>query len=232
MARLSEADYRKALGVLYAAGEVESAIPFPKPVLRALQELVPCDVVTFHEHTNNPGHVLVYTGDPVGEMTPEIRASHRRLEHEDPFRPADGPRALSDFVSHRVFRRTAFYAEVHRPLGIEHMLQLYLDPRRSDARLEFDRAETDFSERDRRVLTLLLPHLRQVLRSAPRRSSLTAREREILGHVADGRTNGEVAAMLGISSHTVRKHLENTYAKLQVHTRTAAVAAVARRRRG
>jgi DNA-binding CsgD family transcriptional regulator len=56
------------------------------------------------------------------------------------------------------------------------------------------------------------------------RTMLTAREREILGWVARGKTNPEIARVLWISPGTVRKHLENVYAKLGVHTRTAAAA--------
>ncbi len=144
MARLVESDYRKTLDVLYAAGEVDGPLAFPEPVLGVLRELVPCDVVTFHERSWRPGRVLVYTGEPMGPLTPEVRAARRRLRHQDPWRPADGPRTLTDFVSVRDFRRTEFYALVHRPLGIEHMLQLYLDPRSTDARLEFDRFDTVF----------------------------------------------------------------------------------------
>jgi DNA-binding CsgD family transcriptional regulator len=228
--RLVRADYRQAFDVLYAAGEVDGPVAFPEPVLCALRELVPCDVVTFHERTQSPERVLVFTGEPRGQVSPEIRAAHRRLTHEDPLRPADGARRLTDFISLHEFRRRAFYEHVHRPLGIEHMLQLYLEPGRTDARLEFDRAEPNFSERDRRVLDLLLPHLRQFLRTAWRRprapNGLTAREREVIAHVAKGRTNGEVAQLLAISPETVRKHLENAYEKLGVHTRTGAVAAV------
>jgi DNA-binding CsgD family transcriptional regulator len=44
--------------------------------------------------------------------------------------------------------------------------------------------------------------------------------------VARGYTNDEVARALWISPGTVRKHLENAYAKLGVSTRTAAVAAL------
>ena len=233
MARLVEADYRKALEVLYAGGEVEGRVAFPEPVLDALRELVPCDVVTFHEGSWRPGNVLVFTGEPVGQMTPEIQAAHRRLKHQDPMRPAGATRTLSDFISVRDFRRTEFYDLVHRPVGIEYMLQLYLDPSHTDARLEFDRADTDFGERDRRVLDMLLPHLRQLLRAATRRpapsgaaSELTPREREVILHVAEGLTNDEIGRLLGISSHTVRKHLENAYEKLGTHSRTGAVAAV------
>jgi DNA-binding CsgD family transcriptional regulator len=52
---------------------------------------------------------------------------------------------------------------------------------------------------------------------------LTPRESEILDLVAEGKTNPEIAEVLGIAPTTVRRHLENVYAKLGVHTRTAAV---------
>jgi DNA-binding CsgD family transcriptional regulator len=53
---------------------------------------------------------------------------------------------------------------------------------------------------------------------------LTARELEILAWVAQGKTNYEVAEILWIAPTTVRKHLENVFAKLAVHNRTAAAA--------
>jgi RNA polymerase sigma factor (sigma-70 family) len=53
---------------------------------------------------------------------------------------------------------------------------------------------------------------------------LTPREREILDLVAEGWTNAEIAESLWVSRGTVRKHLDNIYAKLGVHTRTAAAA--------
>jgi DNA-binding CsgD family transcriptional regulator len=52
---------------------------------------------------------------------------------------------------------------------------------------------------------------------------LTPRERDILAWVARGKTNPEIAQILWIAPTTVRKHLENVYAKLGVRTRTAAV---------
>jgi DNA-binding CsgD family transcriptional regulator len=58
---------------------------------------------------------------------------------------------------------------------------------------------------------------------------LTAREREILELVAEGRTNAEIAERLWVSFGTVKKHLDNIYAKLGVHTRTAAAAFVRER---
>lgn len=231
MARLRESDLAKVLDVLHAAGEVEGAVAFPRPVLEALHELVPCDVVAFHERSSQADPTRVYVGEPVGPLTADVREACRRLNHEDPLRPTHGPCRLSDLVSLREFRRTKFYNRVHRPLGIEYMLQLYMDPDQTDGRIEFDRHDVDFTERDRRVLELMMPHLRQRLHAARRRSAsglrahqLTARGREVLTHVADGRTNGEVAAALHLSSGVVRKHLENAFEKLGVATRTAPVA--------
>jgi DNA-binding CsgD family transcriptional regulator len=55
---------------------------------------------------------------------------------------------------------------------------------------------------------------------------LTAREREILGHVARGLQNDAIALDLGIAPATVAKHLERVYRKLGVPNRTAAAALV------
>ena len=55
-------------------------------------------------------------------------------------------------------------------------------------------------------------------------AELTAREQEVLSWVARGKTNAEIAQLLWLAPSTVRKHLENVYAKLGVNTRTAAVA--------
>lgn len=231
MARLAESDYRKALEVLYAAGESDGPPPFAEPVLEALRELVPCDVVAFHERSEARDRALLFVGEPVGKLTEDVRAAHRRLKHEDPLRRVAGAHTLTDLISLREFRRRDFYRYVHQPLGIEYMLTLYIDPQVSDARFDFDRSDADFTERDRKVLDLLLPHLRQFLRArrrSPRVAALTAREREVLAHVADGMTNAKVARALSISPETVRKHLENAYDKLGVHTRTAAVAAIRR----
>ncbi|MCX7618528.1 MULTISPECIES: response regulator transcription factor [Tepidiforma] len=53
---------------------------------------------------------------------------------------------------------------------------------------------------------------------------LSPREREVLGLVAEGRTNAEVAALLGISSETVKTHVSRILAKLGVQSRHQAAA--------
>jgi len=53
---------------------------------------------------------------------------------------------------------------------------------------------------------------------------LTRREREVLEFVRDGLTNAEIGDRLFVSTRTIERHLRNSYAKLDVHTRTAAIA--------
>ena len=57
---------------------------------------------------------------------------------------------------------------------------------------------------------------------------LSPREIEVLGLIADGRSNRAIAARLVISEKTAGRHVENIFCKLGVHTRAQAVAAAAR----
>jgi two-component system nitrate/nitrite response regulator NarL len=51
---------------------------------------------------------------------------------------------------------------------------------------------------------------------------LTAREREILGYVAAGRSNKQIAGELWLSEQTIKYHLTNLYRKIGVSSRTEA----------
>ncbi len=57
-----------------------------------------------------------------------------------------------------------------------------------------------------------------------RPGGLTAREAEVLRLVATGRTNRDIAVELVISEHTVARHLQNIFAKVDVASRAAATA--------
>lgn len=52
---------------------------------------------------------------------------------------------------------------------------------------------------------------------------LTPREHEVLDLVAQGRSNSEIARMLSVSGKTVRNHVSNLFAKLQVADRAQAI---------
>ena len=57
----------------------------------------------------------------------------------------------------------------------------------------------------------------------PLAEPLTAREKEVLQHMAEGLANKQIALALGISEHTVKFHLSALYAKLGAASRTEAV---------
>lgn len=57
-----------------------------------------------------------------------------------------------------------------------------------------------------------------------RELGLTAREGEVLSWLSKGKTNRDIAQILGLSPRTVDKHLEQIYSKLGVENRTAAAA--------
>ena len=122
-----------------------------------------------------------------------------------------------------------------RPFGFADELCVYLEPPTGEARtFTFTcRGPRAFGERERVLLQLLRPHL-SILRNhfelristpfADTDARLTPREAEVLGWVARGKTNKEIAGILSVSPHTVRTQLEHVFEKLDVHTRTAAVA--------
>lgn len=59
-------------------------------------------------------------------------------------------------------------------------------------------------------------------RRAPEVASLTAREEQVLAHLAKGHSYKEIADLLNISFETVRTHVRSVYDKLHVHSRTEA----------
>ena len=58
------------------------------------------------------------------------------------------------------------------------------------------------------------------------RTGLTAREREVLDWIGQGKRDAEIALILGIAPDTVSKHIERVLQKLGVKNRTAAASAL------
>jgi ATP/maltotriose-dependent transcriptional regulator MalT len=77
---------------------------------------------------------------------------------------------------------------------------------------------------DRLGATLDARHLRDLTTPSGLPAGLTAREAEVLGLVASGQANKEIAATLHLSERTVARHLSNIFTKLGVTSRTAAAA--------
>lgn len=75
------------------------------------------------------------------------------------------------------------------------------------------------------ILVRVLSHTTPAAHASPGTIALTRREREVLIGLAQGERRKEIALRLHISERTVRAYLTNLYTKLNVDSRSAAVAA-------
>lgn len=225
----------------------------PVEVLERVTRLVPCDSVSFlHLDVERRTDVVCQEHYADGTVEEAVSASgyDGTVSGSDPADDAfwrhydsclgcsyptmsgdlHSVTTMSDFYSQRQYRSSGMYTDYLGPLGVEYEAMLCLSaPAGSSRRLVFFRSgHTDFDGRDRLLLALLRPHLAEVDRELARRrrttATLTARQYEILRLVARGASNDEIARTLTISPGTVRKHLENVFARLGVMSRTAAVA--------
>ncbi len=89
--------------------------------------------------------------------------------------------------------------------------------------MEFDAARLGFAALGASADLVALERAAQP-DGGPRPGGLSPREFEVLGLIADGHTNREIAAALIVSEHTVARHVQNIFTKLDVSSRTAAVA--------
>ncbi len=68
------------------------------------------------------------------------------------------------------------------------------------------------------------PALSPGLNGAGEPLGLSAREAEVMSLIADGQTNGQIAARLFLAEKTVKNHVRRIYSKLGVGSRPAAIA--------
>ncbi|MDI1444329.1 response regulator transcription factor [Polyangium sp. 6x1] len=86
----------------------------------------------------------------------------------------------------------------------------------------------DCIRRVHRGETCLPASLVQKLAESLSREALTSREVEVLEYLARGQSNKEISALLGIGETTVKSHLRSIFRKLDVLSRTEAIATASR----
>lgn len=215
----------------------------PRLVASEITTLSLCDLVTGRRRVvSDPPHA--FDGDALAAFDRHF-FEHPLVRYHSTT-PHGGVQRISDSLDRHEFRATPLYADYYRKVGLDHALAL---PLHVDHRLlvsfVFNRTARDFSERERDLLEIVRPHLatlyiqahalasvqrslaearacEQLTPDVAMLSTLTPREREVLGWVAAGKTNGQIAEILGTMPRTIAKHLERIYEKLGVETRTAA----------
>ena len=146
-----------------------------------------------------------------------------------------GAHRITDSLATAQFRRSGLFNEYYRKIGIDHVvaMPMFID-RGLLVSFVLNRTKRDFSDRECALLNLVRRPLAALYRSllalerpqdtaAFDKLPITPREREVLTWVGAGKSDRQIADILGMSNRTVQKHLEHIYEKLGVETRTAAV---------
>jgi DNA-binding CsgD family transcriptional regulator len=246
MEALPSRELRRALDALQAIGAgCTGPDDFARRGVKCLPDLIGADLTTLSTCDCDSGHRAVVSDQPGAISRREIDVFDHYF-HVHPLvrdhgrNPAAVTKRIDDVQPDGAFRRTPLFNEYYRRIGIDHVMAvpLHVD-RRFLVSFVLNRSGTAFSERDRDLAEVIRPHLANLYRLGVARertrnlpadapfdraaAPLTPREREVLDWVAAGKTNRDIAAILGASPRTVEKHLERIYEKLGVETRTAAV---------
>jgi DNA-binding CsgD family transcriptional regulator len=147
---------------------------------------------------------------------------------------------FSDFFSSAQLRKSQYWELICKVLRYDRNITLPVIAGRGTSAVGLGRRRRDFTERDRLMLNLLRPHFDQAYRNAELATArskgfsrsldsygLRPRESEVGGWLAQGKTNPEIAIILGISPRTVEKHMERILEKLGVENRAAAAVLLA-----
>jgi DNA-binding CsgD family transcriptional regulator len=241
---VSEAELRTMLRIVNAPDLGEDGEGLPLSTLDELGKLFPGAVIAFNGiDVKNRRHYFVQATDG----TDRDHIDHRTAfwtyydgpDCAYPERSGDwrSVTMTTDFGTMLAHRQTPMYVDFCKLYDIDHEMVLSMpDGPGRQLRLVVmrGRSEPGFTERDRALLVLLRPHLRAAHEGVLERRSgipkLTARQWELLHLVDAGLSNSQIAHRLHITENTVRKHLENIFLRLQVGSRTAALARVFPRR--
>lgn len=252
MLELPSQHLKKTLDFVLDISALQDAGSFAKHVVNGLPRLVASELTTLSICDLKTG-VRRVVSFPENAISSQDQQTFNRLMYMHPLvryhsqNPQGRAWRISDSWSMNAFQRKEIYGDYYRRIGIDHVVAV---PIVSNPRLVMsfvlNRAGRDFADRECELLNRMQPALANLYRvasmtaqfgrdgEAPSASlkPLTPREREILLWVGAGKTDLQIAAILGISARTVQKHLENAYVKLGVENRTAAAMIVVSAARG
>jgi DNA-binding NarL/FixJ family response regulator len=128
------------------------------------------------------------------------------------------------FPEVEVVALTSFIEEERVTAALEAGATGYLlkDADADDVAVAVRRAHAGEVHLDPQVARMLARRIRSRRDDGPAREALTEREREVLGLVAKGHSNKEIASLLDITERTARTHVSNILGKLDLASRTQA----------
>jgi DNA-binding CsgD family transcriptional regulator len=230
----------EAVAILDAAGS-----SFPHRAVAAARRVVECDRAGYYEVDAGNGRLRLLAAPDEASPASGIAAGRPGSLREW---PGCGPAPL-DLPNRPASRTTRSDGRDGQAFVQELVLS---DEARQRSFIVVERRSSDFTPNERLRLAALRPHLvarQSAVAEAARMKAalglpfpeeedccgprLSGRELEVMIWVVRGKTNDEVATILGISALTVKKHLEHVFEKLDVTNRvTAALCFASCRLRG
>lgn len=222
------------VAVLEAAQHANGLADYERRVLRELCAKIPCEQAFFVRQQRIGAHAEGFD-DGVRRDTMhrfELYGRELALFGQDA-RRRGGVGVDRAFFGAQRLERLAHFREVMLPHRGRSTLIGYLEFRKGLLGcVVLGRSSTTFSDAEQASLRAALPALSlcdlAVYRRGPRSpevdGALSARERDVLGYLALGYTNREIAVACGTSPRTVRNQLSAVFRKLGASTRAEAVA--------
>lgn len=189
--------------------------------------LVRAGLATILEHGND---ISVVAANPLADLVASVRAIQPSVvvvgiptDDVDPFRPIAAANAISNVLYVLALTDRADGIDLREAViaGVDSFLLT------SSTATELRDAALATSRGERIVSPEIAMELAGSWRTDPRRGrqpALTPRESEVLELLAEGMTNQQVGAALGLSARTIKTHVQNLLTKLNAPDRTGAVA--------
>lgn len=234
--------FSRACRVLYRSGLTTEN--YARRAFAMLEQLMPTEFIAFGSLDTTAKELDIGFNQAVPDFQPAMQAFGRLMsKHElfcwDPTVNGGRPFCRSDYFSQRQFRGLDVYGEVYQLLGIDNHCAVHVPTGPNEiAFFGLERnGGPDFSARERKMLALAQAHLgnarelvltkvamaqRGAVPAYLMRRGLTVREADVLAWLAEGKSNEEIAILLGLQVYTVKGYLKTIFQKIGVPNRLAA----------
>lgn len=172
MERMAQRDLETFLSFLRGIYGHLDLRSFANHVVSTLPGVIPSELTSYSE-VNPRKKIATWVMEPVPPNFPELARVFERHVRERPrlhhrgSTPDVEELKVSDFLARSQLQRLGLYDEIHRMIGAEYQMAAELPTTPPLAiGISLNRGERDFSQQERLLLDMLLPHLAQAHRNA------------------------------------------------------------------